>query len=65
MNLTERQLDFLSRLHVGTRLRLADREEDRIRQGLRKMGLVECVMNPRRWVLTPAGHEAVKGTPRT
>jgi len=58
--LTERDLDFLSRVYAGVRLRLADREEDRIRQKVRNLGLAEVVMNPRRWVITDAGREALR-----
>lgn len=50
------ELDFLIRVSEGRRLRPADRHEDRFRQRLRKKGLVEVLMNPRRWSVTPAGH---------
>ena len=59
MRLTDRELDFLSRVHVGARLRLADREEDRIRQKMRRAGYAEVLMNPRRWVITPDGRQAL------
>lgn len=55
MHLSEREEDFLLRVKDRTRLRLADREEDKVRQRVRKLGLAEVVMNPRRWVLTPSG----------
>lgn len=59
--LTEREKDFLSRVMVGARLRLADREEDKVRQRMRRLGFAEVVMNPRRWVLTEAGRAALAG----
>jgi len=58
MALTEREFDFLHRVVTGDRLRLADRDEDRVRQKLRKLGLVKVVSSPRRWVLRGAGAEA-------
>lgn len=60
MKLTEREIDFLDRVATGARLRLADREEDRIRQKLREAGLAKVVTNPRRWVITEAGRQAMK-----
>lgn len=60
MKVTEREIDFLDRVATGARLRLADREEDRIRQKLREAGLAKVVMNPRRWVITEAGRQAMK-----
>lgn len=51
----EEELEILYRVNRGQRLPLADRKQDRIRQRLRRDGLIECVMNPRRWVLTEAG----------
>ncbi|MDX0007849.1 hypothetical protein GOB40_14020 [Sinorhizobium meliloti] len=59
--LTEREKDFLSRVKVGARLRLADRDEDKVRQRMRRLGFAEVVMNPRRWVLTEAGRAALAG----
>lgn len=59
MKLNDRELDFLSRVNSGQHLRLADREEDKARQRVRKLGLVECVMNPRRWVVTDTGRAAL------
>lgn len=55
MKLTEREKQFLVRVKDGERLRLADREEDKARQRVRKLGLAEVVMNPRRWVVTRQG----------
>ena len=61
--LSERELEFLSRVATGVRLRLADREEDRIRQRMRQAGFAEVVMSPRRWIITPAGRDALRPTP--
>lgn len=60
MKLTDREKDFLIRVKVGARLRLADRDEDKVRQRMRRLGFAEVVMNPRRWVLTEAGRQALK-----
>ncbi|WP_164834488.1 hypothetical protein [Sinorhizobium meliloti] len=60
MKLTDREKDFLSRVKVGARLRLADRDEDKVRQRMRRLGFAEVVMNPRRWVLTEAGRQALE-----
>ena len=60
MNLTDRERDFLQSVWNGTRLRLADREEDKVRQKMRKAGLAEVVMSPRRWVITDAGRAALR-----
>ena len=60
MEITERELDFLRRIQAGRHFRIADREEDRARQKVRKAGIAEVVMNPRRWVLTPAGIAALQ-----
>jgi hypothetical protein len=57
--LSERELDFLRRLRDGERLRLADYEEDRVRQRLRKAGLAQVLQAPRRWVITDAGRAAL------
>lgn len=57
MNLTDGHVDLLARLRDGRGLPLADRKQDRIRQQCRKAGLIQCVMNPRRWVLTAYGRE--------
>src|SRR5687768_9322341 len=45
--LNEREYDFLKRVCCGQDLRLADREEDRARQKVRRMNLVEVLPNPR------------------
>lgn len=58
--LTEAQRDFLQRVSNGTRLKLADRQEDRVRQFCRREGLAAVVMNPRRWTITPAGRAALE-----
>lgn len=53
--LDDRARCFLRRVCAGQKLRLADREEDRARQKCRRLGLVEVVMNPRRWIARPLG----------
>jgi hypothetical protein len=60
MSLSPDERDFLARLRDGSRLKLADRKEDRVRQKLRKLGFAAVVMGPRRWVLTDAGRTALK-----
>ena len=60
MMLTPQEIDFLTRVRDGLRLALADRKEDRVRQRVRKAGLAEVVMNPRRWVITDAGRRALQ-----
>lgn len=58
LNADER--DFLERVHGGKSLKPADRYEDRLRQRMRRFGLVEVLMKPRRWSLTPAGRDALE-----
>lgn len=58
--MTEDELDFLRRVKAGTWLKLADREQDRVRQRVRKLGYAEVVMSPRRWVLTERGKELLR-----
>ena len=53
--LRQAQRDFLRRVCTKQDLRLADREEDRVRQSLRRLGLVHVVKNPRRWEPTTRG----------
>jgi hypothetical protein len=62
--MTEAERDFLERVHDGRRLKHADRPEDRIRQKLRRGGLVKIEMNPRRWVITDLGRAALTGDPQ-
>jgi hypothetical protein len=59
MKLTEREIDFLTRVRDGRPLRIADRPEDRARQRMSKAKYAECVMGPRRWVITDAGLAAL------
>lgn len=59
--LTDDEMDFLNRLKLGTRLKLADRKEDKIRQKMRRLGYAYVIMGPRRWVLTDKGWKAVEG----
>ncbi|MBD3844282.1 hypothetical protein IED13_01130 [Bosea sp. SSUT16] len=65
MKLDPNERDFLQRVSIGWRLKPADREEDKIRQRMRRFGLVEVLMKPRRWSLTESGrlalHEARAG----
>ena len=60
MKLTDRENDFLVRVRDQRPLRIADRYEDRVRQRMRKAGYVECVMGPRRWVITASGISALE-----
>lgn len=60
MKLTEREIDFLTRVRDGRPLRLADRPEDRARQRMSKAGYAECVTGPRRWIITDAGRTALR-----
>ena len=53
LNLTKS--DFLCRVVDGKPLRLADRLEDRARQSLRRLGLVEYAGKPKRWQATVSG----------
>lgn len=60
MKLTEAQIDFMERVRDGRSLRLSNREEDKVRQFCRRKGLAKVVMNPRRWVIAPAGRAALQ-----
>jgi len=60
MDLTDAHMDFINRLRNGLWLPTADRKQDRIRQQLRKAGMIQCVMNPRRWVITEFGHDILR-----
>lgn len=48
--LTKAQRQFLINVCDGRKLPCADREEDRARQKLRRLGLVRVAGSPRRWV---------------
>lgn len=63
VQVTEAERDFLLRVKKGLRLKLADHQEDRVRQRMRKLGLAKVVMNPRRWVLTETGHATLATPP--
>lgn len=63
MKLTTEQRDFLERVRDGRHLKFASRDEDRVRQWCRRNGFAAVEMNPRRWVITPAGREALKEQP--
>ena len=53
--LSEAQRDFLERVCTGRKLGLASRAEDKVRQSLRRMGLVHVAQEPRRWEPLPFG----------
>ena len=55
VKLTKDELRFLEDVRCRRRPGVADRVADRMRQRLRKAGIVEVVMNPRRWQLTDKG----------
>lgn len=56
MNLTDRERDFMQRVLNGGALRLADREEDKVRQKVRRAGFAVVKMQPRRhWEITESG----------
>lgn len=61
MKLTKAEVEFLRRVRDGHRLPLADRTQDRVRQGCRRRGLAEVAMKPRRWALTDLGRAALAG----
>lgn len=61
--INERERDFLQRVADGKALRLADRQEDRLRQRMRKAGFVEVLSKPRRWAITETGRQALETTP--
>lgn len=58
--LTSEERDFLERVRDGRVLKLADRAQDLVRQACRRRGLAEVVMTLRRWVITPAGRQALE-----
>lgn len=60
MKLDPNERDFLLRVRDGHTLRPADRKEDKIRQRMRRYGLAEVLMKPRRWSLTEAGRVALE-----
>lgn len=53
--LTPAQVAILDALANGRKLGLADRPEDRARQGLRKAGLIAFCGKPLRWQISAAG----------
>jgi len=53
--LTKAQAEFLAAVCDARKLGLADRAADKVRQSLRRAGLVHVVQNPRRWVAKPLG----------
>lgn len=53
--ITPRQRDILELLASGQKLGLADRVEDRARQGLRRAGLIAHCGKPKRWQISAKG----------
>jgi hypothetical protein len=53
--LTEAQRDILDRLAEGRKLGVADRADDRARQGLRRKGLIAYCGTPMRWQISALG----------
>lgn len=60
VRLTNPERDFLERVRDSRPLKLADRKEDKVRQRVKKLGFAECVMGPRRWIITDAGRAALE-----
>lgn len=60
MKLDPNERDFLRRVRDGKPLKPADREEDKVRQRMRRFGLAEVLMKPRRWSVTDAGLRALE-----
>lgn len=58
--LTEAHMRFLCDLDAGRKPIHAGRAEDRVRQKLRKAGLVRVLSRPRRWALTSLGVAMVR-----
>lgn len=58
--LTGGERRFLECVRDGLPLRLADRQEDRLRQKMRRLGLAVVLKQPRRWSVTPAGLAALQ-----
>lgn len=59
MKINAQETEFLERVESGSELRIADRDEDKVRQRMRRLGYVEFVMIGRRWVITDAGRNAL------
>ncbi len=59
--LSQDEIDFLMRVKTGRKLKPADRIEDKLRQRLRRKGLVEVLKNPMRWSITEAGVAFLEG----
>lgn len=59
MKLTAEHLDFLKRVRDGRPLKVADRAQDKVRQYCRRHGLASVQKEPRRWVILPAGRNAL------
>lgn len=59
ITLTHLEREFLMTLRRGEKVRGSERPEDRARQRMRKLGFAKVVMNPRRWVITQDGIQAL------
>lgn len=59
VRLTDAQRLFLERIFIGGRMNLADREQDRIRQSCRRLGLCEYAGTPKKWRLTDLGRSSL------
>lgn len=53
--LTEAHLEVLNRLYENVPLRLASREQDKIRRTLRERGLIAHCGKPKRWQISGDG----------
>lgn len=53
--LTKAHYRFLDDVYAERRLKCADREEDRVRQKCRRLGLVAWCGKPVRWQIAPLG----------
>lgn len=51
--------DFLCRVKIGARLRIADRIEDKIRQKMRRAGFAVFNRGTGKWGITNAGRAAL------
>ena len=62
MILSAEEYDFINRVLRELPLPLADRKQDRVRQRLRRLGLVEVAKKPRRWQATIDGIKSLTET---
>lgn len=59
MNLTGEQGEFLECVRDGGSLKLAERKDDPVRQFCQRKGVTSVLVNPRRWVITTRGRDAL------